>query len=532
VRRLTLPFYVLIAFLSLLALITTYESDANFVLYRIATNFAAGRGLLYGTDTAAVSAYPLIPVLLGVAIRLGADISAVGFGIAAGALGVGAYYLHRLAGDRLLVGLAYVAALLIQPSPIAMTTLALTLGGLWAMQNGRFGVAGGLIGAAITASPSAILPAILALIPAAAAGWPQVQRYAFPAALIPLIALGGTAAFAAPGGAILRAPTPGAFGLLLGSVALCGGVFWALRRADSGFALRPYTLILIGWAAAAVMAAFGGRTFPDVALVPGAVMLAFALPGLTRVVIVAALIADVLLGAGFKAPFFNQMDSPEVAGMWLAQNTAPDARIATRLTGSLAYFALPRPIIDMGGSVAPVPVDRFFMFRYAPDVVVLREGEQVGWEGFATTYAQTFRDDNLTVYSRVVDWSEVDTFGVDVNLSAQFARDDLRLVGVGVGRVLKPGQLARVRLDWMLKYRPAFSTEIKLDILRADGQSVVGSLDRLPPEAWETGAFSTYHLIPLPSDAQPGPVALYVRISVRAGYMGPLLRVAEMELIK
>ncbi len=127
------------------------------------------------------------------------------------------------------------------------------------------------------------------------------------------------------------------------------------------------------------------------------------------------------------------------------------------------------------------------MFRYAPDVVVLRDGESVGWENFATTYALMYRSGALSVYQRVVNWSAMDDHGVDLNQSARFDPQDMRLVNVGIGRLLRPGDLVRVRLDWQLRYVPRQTVEIKLNLLGDDGLPVAGVIDRLPAEVWQQG---------------------------------------------
>lgn len=163
-------------------------------------------------------------------------------------------------------------------------------------------------------------------------------------------------------------------------------------------------------------------------------------------------------------------------GMWLAENTAPDALIVANEAALIGYHAMPRPILDLDGRLMPVERDRFLMIRHAPDVVVLREGESVGWENFATTYAQVQRVGTLSVYQRVVNWSALDDHGVDVNLSARFNRADMRLVKVGIGRELRRGDLVRVRLDWQLAFAPRQTVEIKLNLLGAMASRWRGSL--------------------------------------------------------
>lgn len=217
-------------------------------------------------------------------------------------------------------------------------------------------------------------------------------------------------------------------------------------------------------------------------------------------------------------------EPPEAAlvGMWLAENTAPDALIVANEAALIGYHAMPRPILDLDGRLMPVERDRFLMIRHAPDVVVLREGESVGWENFATTYAQVQRVGTLSVYQRVVNWSALDDHGVDVNLSARFNRADMRLVKVGIGRELRRGDLVRVRLDWQLAFAPRQTVEIKLNLLGADGIPLAGIIERLPPEVWRTGSFSTYHAMLLSADAAEGELRLFLGVDINAASLADL----------
>jgi hypothetical protein len=162
---------------------------------------------------------------------------------------------------------------------------------------------------------------------------------------------------------------------------------------------------------------------------------------------------------------------------------------------------------------------------------VLHEGLTIPWEGFATTYARFHTDDPFEVYVRVVDFAPLDDHGVDVNFSAGLGREDLRLVNVGVGQSLRPGIFVRVRLDWELAHAPAHDVEIKLDLLRDDFTGVGGTLDRLPPEVWRAGRVSTYHGFIIASDAQPGPVSLFVNVGIRAATLG-IVNVVQVHIVE
>src|SRR5437763_12646341 len=56
-----------IAVIGPLVLLSTQDTTSNDITYRFAAHLAAGRGLLYGTPEAAVTTYPLVPVLLAIA---------------------------------------------------------------------------------------------------------------------------------------------------------------------------------------------------------------------------------------------------------------------------------------------------------------------------------------------------------------------------------------------------------------------------------------------------------------------------------
>jgi hypothetical protein len=220
-----------------------------------------------------------------------------------------------------------------------------------------------------------------------------------------------------------------------------------------------------------------------------------------------------------RPAYHADLDEPPDAqqvGMWLAENTAPDTRIIANDAPLIGYYAMPRPLLDLDGQLMPVRRDRFLILRYAPDVVVLRADESVGWEDFAKTYAQVYQSGALRAYQRMVNWSALDDHGVDVNLSARFNRQDMRLVNVGIGRELRRGDWVRVRLDWQLAFVPRQTVEIRLNLLNASGLPVAGVIDRLPPELWQVGAFSTYHAMPLPADTPEGELRLFLSVDVNA----------------
>lgn len=296
---------------------------------------------------------------------------------------------------------------------------------------------------------------------------------------------------------------------------------------------------LIVWGVLLVLIAVVQGRFPDAAALPSLILAAAAWRGVLRVAILGALALDFVL-----MPILNQLhlrdaDDPSAAaqaGAWIAENTTDSAVIATDTVGELAYAVTPRRVVDLSGQLAPFEIDRFWVIRYAPDVVVLREDQTVAWPNFNTTYAQVQQFEQshasvrVNVYQRVIEWAALDDHGVDVNFMARFGRDDLRLVNVSIGNALKGGQLARVRLDWQLRYPPSLPIRIKLNLLSAQGIPIGGITDELPPEAWQAGRFSTYHAFALPNEMQSGPLRVFLGVEMNAGSLGEL-QVAEVQSV-
>jgi hypothetical protein len=515
-----LPRFLLCLFLSalgLLALLYSYESDANFVTYRFASNWSAGRGLIYGMPGPDVTTYPLAPLLMALP-RV--DVQPVGGFLSLLAIAAGALFLMRLAEDRWIAGLAYILASVMQPSPVILVMLAFALAGLDAIRYRRWMLAGLLLGLAILTEPTAIGLAALSVILIIRAGDPP-WRYLVPVIFLPV----GVLTLIGLGRIPFISITPGTFSLILPALAL----FALLRRRA---AVSPVGAVLAAWSAfIGLLAALGG-TAPTQAILPGAILLAMSLPA--RWWVLAAILLDMGLrvALGYPGAVVNtdQVYPPLDAGLWLGAHTGPDATIATDEIGLLGFEA-GRRVIDMSGRLQANPVDRFFVIRNAPDVVVLREGLSMPWPGFATTYARMEQIGNLTIYQRVVNWGGLDDHGVDVNFSDKVGRQDLRLNNVAIGNLLHPGDLVRVRLDWELAYAPSFDVEIKLDLLDANNKGVGGVLDKLPPAAWHTGRMSTYHALTLSGEAQDGRISLFLNVGIRAGSMGTL-KVAEVSVAR
>lgn len=476
--------FLALAGLILLAAMNFYESEANFTLYRFAGNLLAGRGLVYWMPDSAgatLTTYPLVPLLLVAArtILPGLESGLAAWAVSVVMLGAGAYLLSRLAGGRPAPGVVYILAAAVQPSPIALTAVTLALATLDRARARRWTLAGLCMAAAILAEPAAAILALLLLIPAAAQGWPTLRQYALLAMVLPVLVLYTQGRLFDPAGAHFLAIAPGMLAAML---------------------------------------------------IPAAIWLAAQI-GLPRPLMIGAALVFSLARIGLNDPagFINNEDlSPQQqVGQWLADNGAAQAVIATDQVGVLAYYAQGR-VVDLREA------DQFFMFHHAPDVVVLRDGQRVPWDGFATTYAQVQQVAPFSVFQRVIDWAGLGPNAVrgdvNVNFSARVGRDDLRLLRVALAPTIKAGQFVRLRLDWQLAYTPRRDVDIKLNLLSTNGQPVAGQRDRLPPEIWRAGVFSTYHAFAVPGEVPTGKYALYLGVEINAASMGELA-VAELEVV-
>jgi hypothetical protein len=465
-------------------------------------------------------------------------------------LAIGAVLLSRLLNYAWLAGVAYFVVSVIQPSPIISIAVGLVLAALDSAKRRAWRRAGILIGLAILTEPSAVIPAALLLILALREtnGW----HYLIPAALIPVGVL--SAISLSLGGAPIISIVPGIVTLALPSAA--GGILLS-RQSLALLRTSPYVAILAIWSAILLVIALVGGTAPTLAVVPGLIAMIVGLRRsaplteprrMSKVIIrwprvfrsallLVAIAIDFIVGIVLVRPTSIPSHS-KAMGEWIATNTPQTAVVATYDIGALAYYAN-RPIIDLSGKIQPHPeaLDADFFLQFAPDVLVLREGTEVSWSNFATTYSQAnvyAAIGDQVVYRTVVNFARLDNHGVDVNYSIIAGRSDLRLTNVAIGNTLHPGDLVRIRLDWELAYAPspAQAFEIKLNLVNEQtGQPVGGILDKLPPERWHAGKMSTYHAFLLPRDVPPdvSKLALYLGVTIR-GAVNPDLRVAEVNV--
>ncbi|MCC7207550.1 MAG: hypothetical protein IT323_09595 [Anaerolineae bacterium] len=523
--------WMLVGFLALglaLALLLTGVSrtEASLSAGRFVANLQAGRGLVFGLVGPDVTTYPL--AALANATPMAAPLAGL-------AIGAAAWLLVGLAGGQVVAGLALIGAFFVQPSPAI--ALMLALAALDCARLARWWAAGALIGLAILAAPQAIIPALL-LLALAYRGPGAVWRYALPAAFIPALAMGALLAWT--GARAIVALDPG--GWMPALAALAGfALLWALRR---GAKLPATTALLVAWSAVEALIALVTGSAPSAAFAPGAILAALSLAQRTAtpnvraraviaVLLIAAIAADALLSVGgVLQPVSSAVTGADIeVGQWIAANAPPDATVATDRIGVLAQVAA-RPAHDLSGRFGGAPPDPSFIARDAPFLVVDHPdlpGRGYLEPGLSAFYAPVLNAGLLAVYQRTLPAPPLNDHAVDVNFSAALGRDDLRLVGVGIADTLRPGELARVRLDWRLAYAPGFDVQIKLDLLTPDFAGLGGVTDTLPPDRWRAGAVSTYHAFVVSPDAAPGAASLYINVGIRAATMG-IVKIADVQI--
>jgi hypothetical protein len=549
---------------------SAHQPTANFVVYRFASNLLAGRSLDYWTPIGSIITYPLVPVLLLFAPP--SAIPTVASLITVIAIAISAVLLSRLLNYEWLAGVAYLVLAAIQPmiepgyddprlagvslprviniqsSPVVLIMIALVLAALDSAKLGAWRRARVLIGLAILTEPTAVIPALLLFVIAIREeNW---QRYLIPAALIPTGIL--AAISLSLGGAPIISILPGIVTLALPIMA---GVILLSQHTIATLQASPYVAILAIWSAILLVGGLISGSLPTGAIVPGLIAMIVGLRGphplpnpprqmvimwpwiLRSALLLVAVAIDFILGIVLVTGPRSVSPHSKAIGEWIAANTPPTSTVATSDIGALAFYAN-RPVLDLSGQISPQPtaLDADFFLGFAPDVIVLREGTEVPWPNFATTYTQVYEQGDQVVYRPIVNFAPLDNHGVDVNYSVGTERTDLRLTNVAIGNALHPGDLVRIRLDWELGYtpNPTQLIEIKLNLVNEQaGQPIAGILDKLPPERWRAGKISTYHAILLPSDlpADASKLALYLGVTIRGAVNGDL-RVAEVSVVR
>ncbi len=511
--------YLILAGIGLIVLSQWLANDANYVLFRFAAHLANGHGLNYLIPDSAVTTYPLVPVLLAPFANISLPTGV--WLLCTVAIAVGAVFMVRLTASRWMAGTAYILASLIYPSPVILVMLALALAGLDFARRQHWIASGVLMGLAILAEPSALVPAallILLTLRTPRATW----RYLLPAISIPILGLILTRIILAPIDSTFVAVVPQIITLALPISAILS-LAWARKALGD----QPIVGLLVAWSATVVCVALLRGTWPSGAVIPGSIALITLLPRPFIVVIAAAI--DLILNLILPNPSAVE-SSNQALGQWIAAHTSAEATLATSDIGALSYYA-DRPLIDLSGRLQSNPFDKDFFLRSAPDVIVLNDNTQVPWEGFKTTYARAYSLDGQTVYQRVVNFMPLQTRAVNINFSAKLHRDDLALMNIAITNVAHPGDLVRVRLDWQLNNPSSFDKNINIMLNDGQGKIAVTALDKITAAAWNVGTNSTYHVLVLPGNLAIGLYSVNVEITVNNGDFGPY-KAAEVNVTK
>lgn len=207
----------------------------------------------------------------------------------------------------------------------------------------------------------------------------------------------------------------------------------------------------------------------------------------------------------------------------ISSDRSPTLQIP-QLEGSKGHYGNDQAAFILGGMVYHLGGDR------DPHLKKLVEEEDISGVLLATAPDYIFSDQPLPAdpvvdllrYTRLEDglwqrssviypWRDVEkidlTFGTDIHL-----------IGVAADRFSAvPGELIRVRLDWQLDKAPTQPMGLRLEALDFQ-QAGAGSIGQTyPPEKWDSLETTTYHLVPLDSDALPGLYQINVSINYNGG---------------
>jgi hypothetical protein len=410
----------------------TWGYDDPFITYRYADNLRAGLGLVYNPGERVLSTTtPLLTLLLALFGMVWSDIPTLANLISALALSVGGLVLWDL-GRSWRTPEAGRAGLLLYPTfPLLVSTmgsetplyLALCLGAIAAYARQRYGWVAVLSAGAVLARPDGVLvPAVLA------AHFAITRRGELPwramAAFLVITGLWGAFSwtyFGSPLPATLLAKQHQ--GLMTISQRFAQGLPRALRGytslwpwgVEGAFALlglaglmrwaRPW-IPVVAWTVAyfAAYSLLGVTSYfwYYAPLVPGVIALSgLGLEGAARLLSrwprarllpAAPLVLVALMALGQLAALDGMRQRPDQrlliyreVGLWLADNTPPQATIGTLEVGIIGYYAR-RPIVDFAGLIQPevavqlaaqTTYDDAALWatdRYLPDYLVVRDG--------------------------------------------------------------------------------------------------------------------------------------------------------------
>jgi hypothetical protein len=493
-----------------------YVPTTNVLVLSAAREMIAGHGAVLPTIDPRAATYPLTPTLLSIVLSIINNPNVAMTLLAVLAASVATYFLVRIIDDAWTGATFLLAASAVRSLPECVM-LAFALASVFIAKQGRWQIAGVLMALAITAHPAAIILAVLVAIWAWQSDPQKIWQYVVPAAGISAVFLYVLTENGAWTLATLDTHVP--------FVSLIIATLLYLLVDKSALRERPLTVLLLSWSVVLLVISAVTRQWPTLIIVPG--VLAFAsLRWLTHGIGMVVLALDLLLIPFVsRANFIGVSRVPPETTAWLAENTAPDTIIASGVLGVDAY-TLNRPLIDLSSTFkAPdehrTLSDPTFFVRYAPDVVVISgELQQVAWSNFPTTYAKVFGS-GYDVYQRVVNFTPLDPYFTEVVFNDNIPqRRDLVLVEAGIADEVKPSDLVRVRLTWMLAYNPSFELQMRVMLVDAQGNVVASANDKFVPEYWQTGERDTYHLLPLPAELNGDELTLRVGIGIREGDLG------------
>jgi len=514
------------------ALRSTFPQDAdNYIPYRFAANLRDGYGLVYRlAGEADVTTFPLVPGIIAGLANVGLAPPAGGLLVVGLSLALAGFLLARLSGNRWSVGVVYITVGLLYPAVTLQPMIALGVGAVWLAARKQWAFAGVLLGLALLTDPYAIPLALLLIVVAIAESWRSLWRLALPTSGLVGVGFGTLMLVYQPARIVYAA----AFGLPLFTffVGLGVVIVYCLKRP----AIPPVETTLALWGVIAVVSGALSRQFPTMMLVLALVILLFNVPmaaalrwGMASFIVVGEVVFFLIFTPLFASPQ-NGM------GAWLSTQLSRETLLATDQLGQTAYDAGTR-ILDLSGQIGALnrsSIALAFLSQYAPDAIA---SVGVAPEGLAGLYAPVNEfalgtSETLTVYFRVVNWSAIVDHPVEINFSESVGRSDLRLVGVGLGDPLHPGEYVRVRLDWETAYPATFQGEfaLKLDLLDAAFSGYApGVVTTIPAANWGKGRFSTWHVMVLPKDTPTGAAALWLNLTVRGGNLPPV-KVAEVQI--
>ncbi len=158
------------------------------------------------------------------------------------------------------------------------------------------------------------------------------------------------------------------------------------------------------------------------------------------------------------------------------------------------------------------------LVRYAPDIIVIGNTGRLRARDLSSStvarlgYHASQRSD---VFERA---NPIGSFA-DVPITANFGPDIVLTSAALDQSALKPGQLLRVRLDWQFARSASQNVTIDLRLVSGNGDQflLAHSTDTFDPSVFRAGTYSTYHTLAVVSNAWPGPVKLVVAVVINNG---------------